>query len=91
MSLQAVSIEVRGKVQGVWYRASSKVEADRLGLYGFVKNKEDGSVYLEVFGESSHVEQFICWSLRGPELAQVTEFKINQIDLFSADKFEIIR
>ncbi len=91
MSLLAVSIEVRGKVQGVWYRASSKAEADRLSLVGFVRNQTDSSVYIEVCGESTEIDQFICWCLKGPEHSQVTELKIIKIDIFSSEKFENIR
>ena len=89
MSLLAVSIEIRGKVQGVWYRANAKKEADRLALVGYVKNRQDGSVYIEACGESIQVEQFICWCLKGPAHAQVSEIHVKKMDEFHSEKFEI--
>ena len=91
MSLLAVSIEIQGKVQGVWYRASAREEAHKLGLNGFVKNQQDGSVFIEVCGENDQVEQLINWCLKGPEHALVTELRIKKIEPFHSDKFEIIK
>jgi acylphosphatase len=91
MSLLAVSIKVEGKVQGVWYRASTKHEADRLGLTGFVKNLPDGAVYIEVCGNPDQIGFFINWCLHGPEHAEVSELKIKKMDFYTGDHFEIIR
>jgi acylphosphatase len=63
---------VTGKVQGVWFRASTKKQADLLGLVGYAKNLTDGRVEVWVTGERREVEKLYQWLQRGPDLAQVT-------------------
>lgn len=91
MSLLAVSIEVHGKVQRVGYRIAARKEATGLALNGFVKNQADGSVYIEVSGETILVEQFISWCRRGPANAVVVELIINSIPPHQTGQFEIIQ
>ena len=63
---------VDGRVQGVFFRASTKSEADRLGLQGWVRNEPDGAVRLLVCGDSEAVEQLCSWLNNGPTYARVT-------------------
>ncbi len=67
------SILIKGKVQGVFFRASAQQEANRLGLTGYVRNQADGSVYAEVEGQEEIVEEFIHWCFTGPPNARVTD------------------
>lgn len=69
------TIVVSGKVQGVFFRASTQEEAQRLNLRGWVKNEADGSVRIEVEGKSQALRQFIQWCHRGPQLAHVTNVR----------------
>jgi len=69
---------ISGRVQGVWYRASTKQKAQRLGLTGWVKNTADGTVEAVFEGEESTVYEMIAWCRVGPPLAQVTDVKIIQ-------------
>ncbi len=64
---------VSGKVQGVWFRASTEEKATELGLTGWVRNLPDGRVEVMVCGERETVAQMQAWLMRGPELARVTE------------------
>jgi acylphosphatase len=66
------TIKVSGRVQGVFFRASTKAKAEELGISGYVQNEAEGEVYIEAEGEEESLEQFIAWCKRGPELAQVT-------------------
>ncbi len=91
MSKMSVGITVEGKVQGVWFRASAKSEADRLGLTGSVKNLPEGSVFIEVCGKPDQIGMFISWCLQGPEHANVTGLRVDKRDAFERDEFEIIR
>jgi acylphosphatase len=50
-----------------------------MGIYGFVKNRTDGSVYIEADGETEILEQFIIWLRKGPSWSRVEEIKVNDI------------
>jgi acylphosphatase len=63
---------VRGRVQGVGFRASAASEARRLRLAGWVRNRFDGSVEVVAEGADEAAETFLSWLRRGPSLAHVT-------------------
>jgi acylphosphatase len=62
---------VTGKVQGVFFRQSTRIEAKRLGLRGLARNLPDGSVEVLVLGEASAVDTLRLWLQRGPAHARV--------------------
>ncbi|MGH1462652.1 MAG: acylphosphatase [Neptuniibacter sp.] len=64
---------ISGRVQGVWFRQSTKDKADSLGLGGWVRNLEDGRVEVIAVGENNAVKQLEAWLGQGPELANVAE------------------
>ena len=63
---------VSGRVQGVFYRAACKAEADRLGLAGWARNLDDGRVEVVAEGEPAVLEQLARWCKEGPSHARVT-------------------
>jgi acylphosphatase len=71
---------VTGRVQGVFYRASTREEAIRLGLLGWVRNREDGSVELVACGEESILSQLEHWLWQGPKFAEVSGVQVNEVD-----------
>lgn len=71
MGLKRIEIVVRGRVQGVYYRASAQREARQYGLTGWVKNRSDGSVEMVVEGEEDAVKDFLAWAQQGPSTARV--------------------
>lgn len=73
-----ISIKVSGRVQGVYYRASTHEEAQRLGLKGFVKNEPDGSVYIEAEGDDAVLNALVAWCKQGPPAADVTNVEIEE-------------
>jgi acylphosphatase len=73
MGMRRASLRIRGKVQGVFFRESTRIEATRLGLTGWVRNRDDGSVEAVAEGEPAALEEFIRWCHRGPQAAHVTE------------------
>ena len=70
-------IRVTGMVQGVGYRYFAKQQANLYALRGYVKNKADGSVELEVEGEKEVVEKFKSLLERGPGFSDVERVEIN--------------
>jgi acylphosphatase len=64
-------LTIRGRVQGVWFRESMRLEAERLGITGWVRNRLDGTVEAVVQGQARAVEAMIAWARRGPEAAEV--------------------
>ena len=88
---KSVSILVSGKVQGVFYRASTKEVADQLGVKGFVRNEPNGDVYIEAVTSEETLNQFITWCKRGPARAVVAEVHIKEIGLQNFSDFRIER
>jgi len=81
-------IKVSGKVQGVFFRASTKQMADLLGVKGFVQNENDGSVYIEAEGEEEILVKFIQWVHHGPDRAEVAYVSINEGEIQGFEIFE---
>lgn len=57
----------------MFFRESTRREAERLGILGWVKNEPDGTVSAHLEGDVSAVEQMIQWCSLGPQLARVKE------------------
>lgn len=72
------NINIKGRVQGVYFRASTVEVAQKLKLRGTIKNEPDGSVSIEVEGTKAQMEDFLKWCHKGPTLAVVKEVKITQ-------------
>ena len=87
----AREITVRGKVQGVFFRASAKAKADESGLCGWVKNDADDSVVMWVEGAETEVLQIIEWCWRGPERARVKDVVVKVVEMQHYKDFEVIR
>jgi acylphosphatase len=71
-STRRAALRIHGKVQGVFFRESTRIEATRLGLTGWVRNRDDGTVEAVAEGEDAALEDFIQWCHRGPSTARVT-------------------
>lgn len=68
---QAIRVLVEGKVQGVYFRASTAKKASSLGLVGWVRNLPDGRVEFMAQGSPEQLDILFQWSHRGPVLARV--------------------
>ena len=73
---ERAEIVVRGRVQGVFFRASARDEAERLGLCGEVRNLPDGSVEAVAEGPREKIEAFVSWCRRGPPAARVEDVQV---------------
>ncbi|RAU84548.1 acylphosphatase [Pontibacter arcticus] len=75
-----ISIRVHGKVQGVFFRASTQEKARELGLAGFVQNEPDGTVYLEAEGEPDALQKLKEWAQEGPIHARVENLEVQELE-----------
>ena len=89
--LRHFSITVTGKVQGVFYRASTQSQANKLGLSGFVRNEPNGNVFIEVEGEETELRKLVDWCSIGPPNAIVEEVQVLENEVKNLSIFSIIR
>ena len=75
MRLQLI---IEGRVQGVWYRASTQTKARALGVTGWVRNLANGSVQAEVQGAQAAVDALVAWCKQGPRDARVTSVEVQE-------------
>jgi len=81
---------VEGRVQGVFFRASTQAEAVRLGLLGWVRNLPDGRVEVLASGASAAQEALAAWLAIGPPLAKVLRVStLEEATVAQAERFEI--
>lgn len=85
------NIKVTGKVQGVWFRDSTRKKALELGLTGFVRNEADGSVYIEAEGEKDALDKLVAWCAVGPPKAEVERVALAEGEVKNFTGFEITR
>jgi acylphosphatase len=82
---------VRGRVQGVGYRAACCGKAGELGLGGWVRNRSDGSVEVQAEGAVQQLGELRLWCERGPAAAAVSAVSLTQIGVTGDDWFEVRR
>jgi acylphosphatase len=73
---QRARVRIRGRVQGVFFRAETRDRARSLGLGGWVRNAHDGSVEAAFEGPSERVQSMLEWCRRGPSLALVEDVSV---------------
>ncbi len=69
-------LKIQGRVQGVYFRASTVAQAQRFALTGWVRNCSDGSVEVVVEGSRAAIEGLIAWCRHGPDGARVAQVQI---------------
>ncbi|PKN29636.1 MAG: acylphosphatase [Deltaproteobacteria bacterium HGW-Deltaproteobacteria-21] len=67
-----IRLIIKGRVQGVWFRESTRRQAVSLGLTGWVKNRPDQTVETLIEGEEDRVRKLVTWCHHGPSAARVT-------------------
>jgi acylphosphatase len=89
--MKHLNITVKGKVQGVFYRAATKAVADQLGVRGTIKNEPNGDVFIEAEADKSTLEMFLDWCHEGPQDADVTAVESNEGELKNYRNFEVLK
>jgi acylphosphatase len=75
--MQTRHLRIHGRVQGVGFRGSMRLEAARLGVSGWVRNTADGKVEAVVQGPAEAVDALIAWAHQGPPLARVERVEVS--------------
>jgi acylphosphatase len=76
MANKRVQLIVKGRVQGVFFRAAAQREARRLGVTGWVKNRTDGSIEVLAEGEEDAIKEIVGWANHGPSAARVDQVDV---------------
>ena len=72
----AKHVLISGRVQGVWFRATTREKAEEYNIKGWVRNTSDGKVEAVFFGEEKDVDKLIQWCHHGPPLAKVEKVEV---------------
>lgn len=80
---------IYGKVQGVYFRAYTRRQAERLGLSGWVRNTPEGQVEVLACGPDEVLSELKAWLWHGPELARVTKVHCEAVACRNFEGFEI--
>jgi acylphosphatase len=78
-----------GRVQGVFFRDSTRREANRLGVTGWVRNRPDGTVEAHVEGAPEAVEALVRWARDGPRHADVDDVRVSEAEPAGCTRFEV--
>jgi acylphosphatase len=89
--MPTVSLTIKGKVQGVFFRATAKEMADKIGVKGWVKNTLQGDVEAMVTGSTQQISQFVDWCHKGPALAKVSEVLQTDVQETYFEDFTVAR
>lgn len=90
MDTTAAHLIVRGRVQGVFFRATTQETAENLGLAGWVRNRPDGTVEIHVEGEKTQLEKLVAWCHKGPPSAKVHQVDVEWISAKGLRSFEVL-
>jgi acylphosphatase len=89
MAKVARHLSITGRVQGVFFRAWAREQAEQLGVAGWIRNRPDGHVEAHVEGDEEAVDQMIEKLRRGPASAQVDDLRTWDVEPCDFDSFEV--
>ena len=89
--MPTIHLIIKGDVQGVFYRATAKKVAEKIGIAGWIKNRKDDDVEAMATGTQPQLEQFISWCRRGPEKADVEDVIVKPEKETTFDDFVVAR
>ncbi len=88
MERTAVDVVVTGHVQGVFFRASLREQAEHRGVTGWARNEPDGSVHARLEGSAEAVQAVLDWCSDGPPHARVDDVTVRSASESGAEHFE---
>lgn len=78
---------IEGRVQGVWFRESTRREAEPLGITGYARNLPDGTVEVLACGEPERLDRLARWLQQGPPMARVSRVESCEAAVEAPDSF----
>ena len=89
--MKTIRLTIKGKVQGVFYRATAKDIADEFGIKGWVRNLPNNNVEITATSAEELLQKFIDWCKQGPPRAKVDGVIVEELNLEEFNGFRIIR
>jgi len=89
--MPTVHLIIKGRVQGVFYRATAKKVAEDIGVTGWVKNTDEGKVEILATGSNDQLQKLIQWCKIGPSKAVVADVLVSNRKEENFKGFDIIR
>lgn len=89
--MPTVHLIIKGKVQGVFYRACAREEAEKLGITGWIKNTGEGNVEAMINGNQGDIDRYISWCWKGPSRARVENVEVIKVEDREFQEFKVIR
>ena len=89
--MKTIRLTIKGKVQGVFYRATAKDIADQFGIKGWVRNLPNNNVEITATAAEELLQEFIAWCKEGPPRAKVDGVIVEELNLEEFNGFRIIR
>lgn len=89
--MKHLDITITGKVQRVFFRATSKAVADQLGVKGTARNRTDGSVFIEAEGDDFSLELFLEFCRKGSDRSVVENVSVIEGELKNYTNFEVVK
>lgn len=78
--MKALHVTIYGIVQGVWFRANTREQAQRLGVSGWVRNTPGGAVEVHIQGDDGAVDALLAWCRKGPSGARVEKILADEVE-----------
>ena len=89
--MKTIRLTIKGRVQGVFYRATAKDVADLTGVKGWVRNLPDNNVEITATATEETLQKFISWCKQGPPRARVEDVIVEELEGQEFNGFSIIR
>jgi DNA ligase D-like protein (predicted 3'-phosphoesterase) len=86
---RAIRVVIAGSVQGVGLREATRRRADQLGVRGWVRNEDDGTVALHAEGPSAGIDALVAFLASGPRGAGVAELSVHDVRVEGHEQFAI--
>lgn len=84
-----LNLTLSGKVKHIGFRFMTMQAAYKHGVTGYVRNKSNGSIYIEVEGEDENLQSFLDWCKTGPVGAEITEIDTVEAEMKDFKSFDI--